>query len=100
VSDGSDDGSGEIFAGAITNYREPSFRQEQHRAATSRWLAFVIIVFLALSVASHYAVIAWMTLHGHGDVVQSLDRIFDVWLPVISGLASAAVTYYFTKGSG
>lgn len=88
----------DIFAGAIKDFRELSFRPEQHRAETSRWLAFVIILLLAASVAGHYTVITWMTLTGHSDVVQSLDRIFDVWLPVISGLASAAVTYYFTRG--
>jgi hypothetical protein len=51
---------------------------------------------LAASVAADYGVITWMYQSGHGEVVPSLDRVFEVWLPVISGLASAAVTYYFT----
>ena len=88
---------GEIYAGAIQDLHELTFRPEQHRAQTSRWLAFVIILLLAASVAAHYGVITWMYLSGHADVVPSLDRVFDVWLPVISGLASAAVTYYFTR---
>ncbi len=90
---------GEIYAGAIHEFHELTFRPEQHRAETSRWLAFVIILLLAASVAAHYGVITWMYLSGHGDVVPSLDRVFGVWLPVISGLASAAVTYYFTRSN-
>lgn len=94
---GPEPADGDIYAGAIQDIHELAFRPEQHRAQTSRWLAFVIILLLAASVAVHYGVITWMYLSGHSEVVPSLDRVFDVWLPVISGLASAAVTYYFTR---
>lgn len=87
----------EIEAGAVEEIREVSFRPEEHRAQTSRWLAFVIVGLLALSVAAHYTVIAWLLMKGQNDAAAALGRIFEVWLPIISGLTSAAVTYYFTK---
>jgi len=38
-----------------------------------------------------------LELEGRSAAVQSLSQIFNVWLPVIASLVSAAVTYYFTK---
>ena len=86
-----------IDAGAVEEIRELSFHREKHRAQTSRWLAFSIVGLLAVSVALHYVTIAWLHLSGHADAADALGRIFEVWLPIISGLTSAAVTYYFTK---
>jgi len=86
-----------IDAGAIEGIPELRFRADKHRAETSRWLAFVIVALLAGSVAAHYAVIVWLHLSGRAETASALDRIFEVWLPIISGLSSSAVTYYFTK---
>lgn len=87
----------EIEAGAVEEIKDVSFRPEEHRAQTSRWLAFVILGLLAVSVAAHYTVVALLLMNGQADAAAALGRIFEVWLPIISGLTSAAVTYYFTK---
>ena len=94
---GSHDSDGLIDAGAVEEIRELSFHREQHRAQTSRWLAFSIVGLLAASVVLHYSTVALLLLYGHAEAATALGRIFEVWLPIISGLTSAAVTYYFTK---
>ena len=86
-----------IEAGSIENIRDLSFREDHHRAQTSRWLAFAIVLLLAASVAAHYVAVMYLSINNYLSAVASLESIFQVWLPVISGLASAAVTYYFTR---
>lgn len=85
-----------IDAGKVEQIPDLRFRADKHRAETSRWLAFVIVGLLAFTVCAHYAIVVWLHLAGRPDS-GALDRIFQVWLPIISGLSSAAVTYYFTK---
>jgi hypothetical protein len=89
-----------IDAGAVDEIQELRFRADRHRAQTSRWLAFVIVGLLAATVAAHYSVAVWLHLSGRSDATAAVGRIFEVWLPIISGLSSAAVTYYFTKERG
>lgn len=89
-----------IDAGAVEEIQELRFRADRHRAQTSRWLAFVIVGLLAISVAAHYSVVLWLLVSGRSDAATAVARIFEVWLPIISGLSSAAVTYYFTKERG
>lgn len=86
-----------IDAGAVEEIPELRFRADRHRAQTSRWLAFVIVGLLAGTVAAHYSVMMWLHLSGRAEAAGAVGRIFEVWLPIISGLSSAAVTYYFTK---
>ena len=89
-----------IDAGEVDAIRELPFRADRHRAQTSRWLAFAIVGLLAVTVAAHYSVVVVLNLSGRADAATAVARIFEVWLPIISGLSSAAVTYYFTKGRG
>jgi hypothetical protein len=52
---------------------------------------------LAISLGLHYATIAILEIWGKAAAVESLAKIFNMWLPVISALVSAAGTYYFTR---
>ena len=64
---------------------------------TTRTLAYIIIIILTLSVLGHYMVTIYLLKSGQASIVNVTDRIFNTWLPVISGFAGAAVTYFFTK---
>lgn len=73
------------------------FNRDEHRETTARWLAIALVGILAATFLIHYAFAAlagWMDKKAASDAVKS---VFDVWLPVIASLASAAVTYYFTR---
>ncbi|MEM5786239.1 MAG: hypothetical protein AAGU11_02900 [Syntrophobacteraceae bacterium] len=73
------------------------FHEAKHRAETSRFLAVMFAWVLALSVLLHYLVTASVMLWGNESIADHLSKIFNIWLPVISGLMGSAATYYFTK---
>lgn len=69
----------------------------KQKAKTTRTLAYLLVAILAGSVGLHYGITAWLIIQKNVTAVETLDRIFIGWLPVISSLAGSAVTYYFTK---
>lgn len=87
-----------IDAGLVSEANKPlSFHKEKHQAETSQKLAFSLVVVLALTIAIHYVTTIILELNGHHDAVESIEKIFNSWLPVIAGFVGAAVAYYFTK---
>jgi hypothetical protein len=52
---------------------------------------------MAITVGVHYIATGVLTSLGKGEATESLAKIFNMWLPVISALVSAAGTYYFTR---
>ena len=89
------DGGKEIIEITSEGYQADPIKKQ--KAATARTLAYLLVGILAVSVAAHYGIVAWMVYHGKTDVVATLATIFDTWLPVISGLSGSAVTYFFTR---
>jgi hypothetical protein len=74
-----------------------TFHKEKHRADTTRRLASWLVLVLGGSIAIHYVTVLLLEMWGYHNAVASLEKIFNSWLPVISGLVGAATTYYFTK---
>lgn len=70
---------------------------KKQRAATTRALAYLLVAILFVSVVIHYGMVAWLLSIERKDVTAELSTIFSTWLPVISGLAGSAVTYYFAQ---
>ena len=73
----------------VTDPRDPS----ADRAVIAR----ILIWMLAVGLVLHYAAVTALELSGKHEAVKSLEAIFNAWLPVLSGLVGAAVTYYFTR---
>lgn len=91
-----------IEGGEITGVGEDKneFRVDplkKERAETTRKLAYVLVGILALSFVIHYTIMAILLFTNRTAGVEALNTIYTTWLPVISGLASSAVTYYFTR---
>jgi hypothetical protein len=79
-------------------------RREQHdyqgiayRDGTTRSLAQGVMALFALSVFGHYAVIIYLTKNGDAATVETLQSIFHEWLPVLSSVLGAVVSYYFAE---
>lgn len=73
----------------VSDPRDPS----ADRAVIARILIWMMAVGLLL----HYAAVMALEWAGKHEAVKSLEDIFHAWLPVLSGLVGAAVTYYFTR---
>lgn len=86
-----------IEGGFVSEITELEFHQEKHRAETARRLAYLLVWIMGVTVGIHYLATGILVGLGLADATESLARIFNIWLPVISGLVSAAATYYFTR---
>lgn len=73
------------------------FAIAKQRATTARNLAYALVAVLAASVVAHYIMVSSFAVNGNAEAISSLSDIFQTWLPVISGLASSGVTFFFTR---
>ncbi len=87
----------DVLEGGFVSPLQDYFVEEKHRADTARRLAYGLVCILGGSVFVHYGTVLALVVKGKGDAVESLSRIFNVWLPVIASLVSSTVTYYFTR---
>jgi hypothetical protein len=86
-----------IDGGSIVGFTDLEFHEAKHRAHTARWLAYLFVAMLALSVCVHYVATVVLELYGMSAGAERLAGIFNSWLPVISSLVGAAAAYYFAK---
>ena len=84
---------GEI-SGEFDAYDNPI---ERHKATTARRIAYLLIGILGGSFVIHYGVMVWLAAQNKTDAMEIVERTFNTWLPVISGLSAASVTYFFTR---
>jgi hypothetical protein len=70
---------------------------EVHRANTARYLALALVAILGLSVVLQYTSTMILIYSGKADAIPNLDKMFNILMPVLSGLVGGAATYYFTK---
>lgn len=87
----------EIEGGFVDALEEPPFNEPKHRAVTAQRLAMLFAWILAGSLVVHYACFMVLALTAQKDSLEPLGRIFNVWLPALTGIVSAAATYYFSK---
>ena len=88
---------GEIVEGGKVEQLDEYHVDEKHRADTARYLAYGLVAILALSIVFQYTATLILVSLGKTDALASIDKLFNILLPVLSSLVSAAITYYFTK---
>ena len=98
------DGAQVVDGGEIGTPAEPEVEHvlAHRRLGTASQLAFMVLGLLGLTFLVHYSSVLYLTAttESFEDMekrIGLLGQIFDVWLPVISGLAGSAATYFFTK---
>lgn len=97
-SEGSETTGIDIEGGAISLEPDASYNLiERHKATTTRWLAYLLISILGGSFVIHYGVMTWLAAQNKTAAMEIVERTFNTWLPVISGLTAAAATYFFTR---
>jgi hypothetical protein len=60
-------------------------------------IARILIGMMAVGLVVHYMAVIALEWNGKHDSVKSLETVLNAWLPIMSGLVGAAVTYYFTR---
>lgn len=86
-----------IDGGLVQPIDDLPFAEQKHRAETARKMAFFLVWTLAVSVGVHFVTTGIFAAYDKKEAVEALGKIFNMWLPVISGLAGGAATYYFAK---
>jgi hypothetical protein len=74
-----------------------TFQEARYRAETAKSPATLLVIILGVSIASQYVLTVVFAFGGKEESIKNLNTIFNAWLPAISSLVSAAVTYYFTR---
>jgi hypothetical protein len=87
----------EIEGGEIEEFADIEVKTRRVREATARTIAIALIWILGLSALIHYTAVFVLELSDKPAGVEELNRFFNVWLPVVSGLVGSATTYYFTR---
>jgi hypothetical protein len=84
-----------------SGYSPPSIDDllKQSHAATAHTIAKWLLIILGGSVLLNYVCLMVLIYSNRQDGAKLLEDSFHTWLPVLSGLAGSAVTYYFTKNA-
>ncbi len=91
-----------IDGGKITDLDTSEYEADpirRHKLTTARWLAYLLVIILASSFVIHYVTMALLASQEKTEALEIVENTFSAWLPVISGLTGAAVTYFFTRES-
>jgi hypothetical protein len=59
-------------------------------------LALLLFAALIVCFIAHFVVI-WNFIHDK-QALDEFNRVFNIWIPVLSGLFGSAATFYFTQG--
>ncbi len=59
-------------------------------------IALGLTVLLCFTLVLDAGLTFWAS-YGTGDAVKNISAVFNVWVPIISGLAGSAVTWFFTS---
>ena len=75
----------------------PDFSPEEHRAKATKLLALLLFWALIASFVTHVVVIVCLA-HNKQNSIEEVTRVFNIWIPIFSGLFGSAATFYFTQG--
>lgn len=74
------------------------FDHAKQKADTARRIAYALVSILGASILLHYVAVFLTSFQcDSAPRLEAYKAAFNAWLPVASGLVSAAVTYYFTR---
>jgi hypothetical protein len=89
--------SGSTIGGEVRELEDVPYHEARHKAETARSLSKWLLVILGASLGTHYLMTVILAFGRKEEAIKSLGSALNAWLPAVSSLVSAAVTYYFTK---
>lgn len=64
---------------------------------TARHITISLLVMLGLTFITNLITMIMLTVKNRLDAAPLFDRMFSVWMPLLSGLVGSAVGFYLTK---
>jgi hypothetical protein len=64
---------------------------------TARHIAITLLLMLGLTFVTNVVMLVGLTVKNRLDAIPSFERMFAVWMPLLSGLVGSAETFYLTK---
>jgi hypothetical protein len=59
-------------------------------------ITLLLTALMALALLLHTSLTFWAS-YGSPDAPKNIAAVFNIWVPVIAGLVSSAVTWFFTR---
>ncbi len=83
---------------ALDSFAEdiPTISVEHIRVWTASRLARLLVLILLTTFVLHFGAVFYVVYTSdHADIkTDAIDRVFNVWVPIISGLVGTAVAYF------
>ncbi len=64
---------------------------------TARHITITLLLMLGVTFVINYVVMILLTMKNRLDAAPLFERMFSVWMPLLSGLVGSAVTFYLSK---
>lgn len=64
---------------------------------TARHITITLLVMLVVTFITNVVTMIVLTVNNRLDAAPLFDRMFSVWMPLLSGLVGSAVGFYLTK---
>jgi hypothetical protein len=94
-------GNVDVNAGEVESIHAKSIGRNirMDDARTARHIAYGCGITLIVSVFGHYTITMILTLSGSEQAIEPLRKIYDTWLPVLTGFTGTSVAYYLKERS-
>jgi uncharacterized membrane protein len=70
---------------------------KDRESQTARHITITLLVMLGVTFIANDITLVVLTVKNRLDAVSSFERMFAVWMPLLSGLVGSAVGFYLTK---
>jgi len=69
----------------------------ERASQTARLIAITLLIMLGATFALNIVTLIVLTWKNRLDAIPSFERMFAIWMPLLSGLVGSAVGFYLTK---
>ena len=69
----------------------------ERESQTARTITITLLWMLCLTFATNLIMLIVLTINNRADAIPFFERMFSVWMPILSGLVGTAVGFYLTK---
>ena|SRR5579862_7028994 len=97
IPPGPPNNEGTIEGGDVVGADEAIEAKPSHRERTASTLALSLLWIFGGALVLHYVCLLIVLDWGDREAADIIQKQFNAWLPVLSGLVGSAVTYYLTK---